>query len=86
MRMQKLMSNLVILPRIMEQISGSRKQSEGIEVSWMEKGKEKQAFFSYQELIDMKINALDLLENPRFYLMDTKNVRIIATSRGCCET
>jgi hypothetical protein len=70
----------------MEQISGSRKQSEGIEVSWMEKGKERQAFFSYQEIIDMKINAIDLLENPRFYLIDAKNVRIHATSRGCCET
>ena len=34
----------------------------------------------------MKINAIDLLENPRFYLIDTKNVRIHATSRGCCET
>jgi hypothetical protein len=84
--MQKLMSRLVILPRIMEQISGSRKRTEGIEVYWLEKDEEKQVFFSYQELIDMKINALDLLENPRFYLMDTKNVRIIATSRGCCET
>ena len=86
MMMQKLMSNLVILPRIMEQISGSMKRSEGIEVSWMEKGKEKQAFFSYQEIIDMKINAIDLLENPRFYLIDPKNVRIHATSRGCCDT
>lgn len=70
----------------MEQISGSRKLDEGIEVSWMEGGKEKKAFFSYQELIGMKINALDLLENPRFYLMDTRNVRIHATSRGCCDT
>jgi len=84
--MQKLMFILILLPRIMEQISGSKKRNEGIEVSWMEKGKEKQAFFSYQEIIDMKINAIDLLENPRFYLMDTKNVRIRATSRGCCET
>jgi len=80
------MSHLVILPRIMEQISGSRKRTEGIEVYWLEKDEEKQVFFSYQEIIDMKINAMDLLENPRFYLMDTKNVRIIATSRGCCET
>ncbi|MDD1714886.1 MAG: hypothetical protein LUQ61_06480 [Methanoregulaceae archaeon] len=70
----------------MEQISGSRKRTEGIEVYWLEKDEEKQVFFSYQEIIDMKINAMDLLENPRFYLMDTKNVRIIATSRGCCET
>jgi hypothetical protein len=80
------MSRLVILPRIMEQISGSRKRTEGIEVYWLEEDEEKQVFFSYQEIIDMKINAMDLLENPRFYLMDTKNVRIIATSRGCCET
>ena len=80
------MFDLVILPRIMEQLSGSRQRTEGIEVSWLEKDTEKQAIFSYQEIIDMKINAIDLLENPRFYLIDTKNLRIHATSRGCCET
>jgi hypothetical protein len=29
---------------------------------------------------------MDLLENPRFYLIDSKAHRIHATSRGCCET
>lgn len=84
--MQKLISLLAILPRIMEQIRGSRKLEDGIEVSWTEGREEKKVFFSYQEIIDMKINAFDLLENPRFYLMDARNVRIHATSRGCCDT
>jgi len=70
----------------MEQITGSMKRETGIEVSWMEKGKEQNAFFSYQDIIDMKINAIDLLENPRFYLIDAGKHRIHATSRGCCET
>jgi hypothetical protein len=70
----------------MEQITGSTKRETGIEVSWMEKGKEQHAFFSYQDIIDMKINTIDLLENPRFYLIDAGNRRIHATSRGCCET
>jgi hypothetical protein len=75
-----------IVPWIMEQISGSKKREDGIEVSWREKGKEHIEFFSYQDIIDMKINAIDLLENPRFYLVDPKKRRIHATSRGCCET
>jgi hypothetical protein len=74
------------LPRIMEQIRGSRQLNDGIEVSWTEGGEQMKAFFSYQEIVDMKINAIDLIENPRFYLMDSRNVRIHATSRGCCET
>jgi hypothetical protein len=70
----------------MEQIRKTTKRETGIEVSWTEKGKEQNTFFSYQEIIDMKINAIDLLENPRFYLIDAGNHRIHATSRGCCET
>jgi hypothetical protein len=70
----------------MEQISGSKKRETGIEVTFMEQGKEQQIFFSYQDIIDMKINAIDLLENPRFYLIDPKKHRIQATSWGCCET
>lgn len=70
----------------MEQIRGSRQLNDGIEVSWTEGGEQMKAFFSYQQIVDMKINAIDLIENPRFYLMDSRNVRIHATSRGCCET
>jgi hypothetical protein len=84
--MQSLMRSFVTLPWIMEQISESKKKETGIEVSWMEQGKERQEFFSYQDIIDMKINAIDLLENPRFYLIDAKKRHIHATSRGCCET
>jgi hypothetical protein len=50
----------------MEQITGSKKKETGIKVSWMEQGTEQQAFFSYHDAIDMKINAIDLLKNPRF--------------------
>ncbi len=70
----------------MEQLTESRKSDTGIEVSWLENGSSQHRFFSYQDIIDMKVNASDLIENPRFYLIDTRNKRIIPTSRGCCET
>lgn len=34
--------------------------------------------FNYSELIDMKINALDLLENPNYYGLDVDNRQIIS--------
>lgn len=33
--------------------------------------------FNYSELIDMKINALDLLENPKGYLIDKENRLVV---------
>jgi hypothetical protein len=83
---KKLIMPSAVTRNIMEQIRGSVKRETGIEISWAEQGKEQTTFFSYQEIIDMKINAVDLLENPRFYLIDSKANRIHATSRGCCET
>jgi hypothetical protein len=83
---KKLIMPFAVTRNIMEQIRGSAKRETGIEISWAEQGKEQTTFFSYQEIIDMKINAVDLLENPRFYLIDSKANRIHATSRGCCET
>lgn len=69
-----------------EQVKGSRKTDTGIEISWMEDGSNRKQFYSYEEIIDMKVNAIDLIENPRFYLVDTRNKRLIPTSRGCCDT
>lgn len=56
----------------MKKIESSKKYANGIQVSWTEEGKGFADFFPYEELIDMKINALDLLNNPAIYRVDTK--------------
>ncbi len=57
----------------MKKIETSRKYQNGIQVSWTEEEKEFADFFPYEELIAMKINALDLLKNPGIYRVDGKN-------------
>ena len=56
----------------MIQITSSKKYQNGIQVFWKEEGKENNDFFPYEELIDMKINALDILDNPKIYRIDPK--------------
>jgi len=68
----------------MHEIVSSREKPAGIEVFWEEGGVKKRDFFSFSELIDMKINSIDLLENPRFYTIEGENHRIVAGDRGCC--
>jgi hypothetical protein len=41
-------------------------------------------FFSFTELIDMRINAVDLLDHPQLYLIQGDAHRILATDKGCC--
>ncbi len=54
----------------MHDIVSSKKMENGIVVFWDEKGEKKYESFNYQELIDMKINALDLLDKPGSYQVD----------------
>ena len=60
----------------MQKIGSSKKYQNGIQIFWTEEGKELTDFFPYEELIDMKINALDLLNNPAIYRIDAKKHRI----------
>ena len=60
----------------MQKIESSKKYQNGIQVFWTEEGKEFTDFFPYEELIDMKINALDLLKNPAIYRIDAKKHKI----------
>jgi hypothetical protein len=62
----------------MHDISSSRKMENGIVVFWEEKDEQKYESFNYQELIDMKINALDLLDRPKSYKVDKAAHAIIA--------
>ena len=61
----------------MHDIVGSKKMENGIAVFWMEKEEEKYDSFNFSELIDMKINALDLLERPKSYKVDVPGHKII---------
>ncbi len=61
----------------MQDIVSSRKMENGIVVFWEEKGEKKSESFNYTELIDMRINALDLLDRPKSYKVDKAAHQII---------
>ncbi len=54
----------------MHDIVSSKKMENGIVVFWDGKGEKKYESFNYSELIDMKVNALDLLARPKSYKID----------------
>ena len=62
----------------MQDILSSRKMENGIVVFWEDKGEKRSESFNYAELIDMKINALDLLSHPKSYKVDTAGHVIIS--------
>jgi hypothetical protein len=62
----------------MHDIVSSKKMENGIVVFWTEGDTMKNESFNYQELIDMKINALDLLDRPGWYRLDKAARTIIA--------
>jgi hypothetical protein len=61
----------------MHDITSSKKMENGIVVFWEEKGEKKNESFNYIELVDMKINALDLLERPKSYKVDKDAHKLI---------
>jgi hypothetical protein len=65
---------------VMKKITESRKYQNGIQIFFDEKNEDEFAFISFPELIDMKINALDLLEHPSINMFDDKQQRIISTA------
>ena len=62
----------------MQNILSSKRMENGIVVFWEEKDEQKSESFNYSELIDMKINALDLLDRPKSYKVDTAARLIIS--------
>lgn len=61
----------------MKDIVSSKKMENGIVVFWEEPEGNEYDSFNYSELIDMRINALDLLDNPRAYAIDVEGHRIL---------
>jgi hypothetical protein len=64
----------------MQDILSSKRMENGIVVFWDEQGGKKNEAFNYSELIDMKINALDLLDRPKSYKID-KEARVIVSQK-----
>jgi hypothetical protein len=61
----------------MKDIVATRKMENGIACYYGEPGSEKMESYTYSELIDMKINALDLLDDPKNYGIDEKTRQVI---------
>jgi len=53
----------------------------GIVVFWMERGVKKNDSFNYAELIDMKINAGDLLNQPTSYKIDKEGRKLVPAKK-----
>jgi len=51
---------------------------EGIIVSYEENGTNKYESYNFQDLLDMKINALDLIDRPMSYRVDPAAHKIVA--------
>jgi len=49
----------------------------GLDLLWQQGNESKTEPFTFEELVDMKINAGDLLENPKDYALDVNNHRIV---------
>lgn len=61
----------------MQNITKCRKMENGIAVYYKAGSGEKFESFNYSELIDMKINALDLLQDSKNYAVDTDKHRLV---------
>ena len=54
------------------QIESCEKYQNDIQIFWTKEEQEFHDFFLYAELVKMKINVLDLLQNPKFYRINAK--------------
>lgn len=61
----------------MEEITVAKKMENGVALYYGGLGAREFVSFNYSELIDMKINALDLLDNPKDYILDKENRQVI---------
>jgi hypothetical protein len=60
----------------MEKIERTERCGDGINVMWKKGGKEVTTYYSFTQLVDMQVNALDILENYRNYGIDGKTKKI----------
>ena len=67
----------------MQQITGSKKFQNGVQVFWTDAGTDRNDFFTYEDLVDQKINALDVLNNPQIYVINVPGHKIESSVAGC---
>ena len=61
----------------MQHLTASERLPGGITVYWEEGEEEMEASFSFMELVDRRINSLDLLEHPTKYQYDTDSGALV---------
>lgn len=61
----------------MDKIIMAKKMENGIALYYGAVAERKFVSFNFSELIDQHINALDILEHPDQYLLDTVNHQVI---------
>ena len=61
----------------MQKIMKTERCGDGVNVVWKKAGKETTTNFSFTQLIDMQVNALDLLQHPGSWGMDEKTGKVI---------
>ena len=54
----------------MQRLTASERLPGGITVYWDQAGEDMEASFSFMELVDRRVNSLDLLEHPTKYVFD----------------
>jgi len=60
----------------MQPILRTERLGDGVNVAWVKEGREMNSYFSFTQLIDMKVNALDILNTPSNYGIDEKTGKI----------
>jgi hypothetical protein len=63
----------------MQKILRTERCGDGINVVWKKAGKETTSYFSFTQLIDMQVNAFDLLEHPGDWGVDEKTGKVVLT-------
>jgi hypothetical protein len=61
----------------MQKIMRTERCGDGVNVVWKKAGKETTTYLSFTQLIDMQVNALDLLQHPGSWGMDEKMGKVI---------
>jgi hypothetical protein len=67
-------------PRMKYEIITGVKREDGIIVLWQDQQQMKSMFFEYRDLIEQRINALDLLDHPKMYRLDPESHTITMNS------
>ncbi len=60
----------------MQPVLRTERMGDGVRVVWEKDGKERTSYFSFSELIGLRLNALDVLNRPENYGMDEESGQI----------